>query len=965
MEQQEPEKQEGQIFISYARKDNEDGFAERLRDDLEKRGLHIWWDKKSMESRGKTFLQEIRDAIYESERLIAIIGPNAVESDYVRFEWEYAYNFSTVIVPILRRGDYKLIPEKFKRIFLFYDKFEKLPYELNSDELANLHCEDFQDDSRYSDALEKLTSILSKSIDPPAPFHGDKQPRMPHFYMPRYEIIEDLTRRVLIDSRIPKVPKPEDRTTALCGRGGLGKSVLAAAFARSMSARRYFQDGIFWFNIGQEGKNIRKNLKTIGTVFGDDPVKYEKLESAREWLPKILRDKIVLIVLDDVWNSHHVNIFMSLLGLRCRLLFTTRIIGVANELGVRYQRLKVLTNDEALQFLADWAGLEKKELPKEAQALIQKCDKLPLALALCGGLLRDKQPVPDVLNALNEVDRDLLKRRFPEYADSDKIIDAFTPIEVSLNVLKSRDKEDKQKKEARLRRYDHYLRLSVLPEGEQTPESVVMVLWSHKDRSNEGLLRRVARILSNRALLQLSGTWPLSLVQLHNLQRAYIRSLVRKLEVFHKDIGKALLSLWLSPDPETEPEIAKQNESYVINHLFAHLVKARCWNDLTALLADIKYLKRKQDPSEQYEFEQEIMSLMGNSTVKISALCKILKGIHDAVVNKIESEEDKADWLDTFAFWIKTFCDDAKSGGAMKPKNRAKLTEVSRMFDMSCGQVSHDLAKDRIEDGELDWGMRYLELETWVYQRAGNLEKCVEACRVAEKVCLLENMPDAYKVLGRVEFIRMRAHVLNRLLTKRFDAKKREEFKNEAEEAYNNLNNTFSKEEIWSPHIQDWKKIEKAIEEETSELPELAFNKGKKRTEAFRAKVVSNAHDCISAIKIIQFFEEEGGIVEWIHPEHFEIKDFASKDTLFTVLIGGPKAPGISKVADKFYEADKVRFLRMYSGLYCEANCLETTDEEKGTHCYMLGGISKVNTLMAAYEFTKDAEVIKIINDQE
>ena len=40
-----------------------------------------------MQSRSLTLLQELRDAIEGSDRLIAVIGPNAVKSEYIRAEW--------------------------------------------------------------------------------------------------------------------------------------------------------------------------------------------------------------------------------------------------------------------------------------------------------------------------------------------------------------------------------------------------------------------------------------------------------------------------------------------------------------------------------------------------------------------------------------------------------------------------------------------------------------------------------------------------------------------------------------------------------------------------------------------------------------------------------------------------------------------------------------------------------------
>jgi hypothetical protein len=96
------------IFISYARADDE-FFIKQLYQDLTENGYEIWWDREAMESRGRTFLQELRDAIEGSDRLIAVIGPKAVTSDYVRVEWEHALLFAKGVVPILRMGDYNLV----------------------------------------------------------------------------------------------------------------------------------------------------------------------------------------------------------------------------------------------------------------------------------------------------------------------------------------------------------------------------------------------------------------------------------------------------------------------------------------------------------------------------------------------------------------------------------------------------------------------------------------------------------------------------------------------------------------------------------------------------------------------------------------------------------------------------------------------------------------------------------------
>jgi len=56
----------------------------------------------SMPSRDLTFLQEIRDVISGVNRLLLVIGPRAVTSDYVHAKWEYACEICTPVNPILR-----------------------------------------------------------------------------------------------------------------------------------------------------------------------------------------------------------------------------------------------------------------------------------------------------------------------------------------------------------------------------------------------------------------------------------------------------------------------------------------------------------------------------------------------------------------------------------------------------------------------------------------------------------------------------------------------------------------------------------------------------------------------------------------------------------------------------------------------------------------------------------------------
>ncbi|HEX6049857.1 MAG TPA: toll/interleukin-1 receptor domain-containing protein, partial [Gemmatimonadaceae bacterium] len=107
------------IFLSYARSDDEP-YTRSVYDRLRTEGYDVWFDREHMPSRSLTFLQEIRDAVRSRDRLVVVLGPGAVESDYVRAEWQAALVDSKVVTPVLRLGDYNLVPP----------------------ELRNLHCPD-------------------------------------------------------------------------------------------------------------------------------------------------------------------------------------------------------------------------------------------------------------------------------------------------------------------------------------------------------------------------------------------------------------------------------------------------------------------------------------------------------------------------------------------------------------------------------------------------------------------------------------------------------------------------------------------------------------------------------------------------------------------------------------------------------------------------------------------------------
>jgi hypothetical protein len=523
------------VFISYARADAED-FVRRLHQDLTKHDISVWWDREAMESRGRTFLQELRDAIEAADRVIAVIGNQAVHSSYVKVEWEHSLLFCKGVLPILRQGDYDLVPP----------------------DLAKLHCIDFRNERPYDEALSELLDKLAQPVPPLGSFRT-AVPALPPHFDPRREELESLAATVLADVRRPVVVSSASQTSALQGMGGVGKSVLAAALARSAETRRAFGDGVIWLTLGRE-PNLLQALRLVGLAFDDDLNNYTSPEAAASCLSRLLADKVCLIVLDDLWNVAHLAPFRDALGPRCRLLFTSRDAGLVAAAGAVECQLTVLSREASLRLLAQWCETEPQSLPSQAVEIADECGDLPLAIAMVGAMLRGREGRwENVLHKLRSADLDKIARQFPNYPYPN----LFRAIEVSVEAL-----EDKV--------CQRYLDFAVFPESYPLPESALRTLWS-----SEGLdeydTQDLLDILLDRALIQRDAQGSFTL---HALQFDFIRKQTADLPALHRH----LLSVYRSRAHGVDWQDI-EDDGYIHNRLTWHLEMAGMSEDIHALLA--------------------------------------------------------------------------------------------------------------------------------------------------------------------------------------------------------------------------------------------------------------------------------------------------------------------------------------------------------------------------------------------
>jgi TIR domain/Trypsin-like peptidase domain len=88
----------GHVFISYSHEDSD--FAEVLISKIEKEGLSIWADSDRLNA-GEDWRSTIDQAIKEAFVLIVVMSPSAKASEYVTYEWAFAWGAGVKAIPVL------------------------------------------------------------------------------------------------------------------------------------------------------------------------------------------------------------------------------------------------------------------------------------------------------------------------------------------------------------------------------------------------------------------------------------------------------------------------------------------------------------------------------------------------------------------------------------------------------------------------------------------------------------------------------------------------------------------------------------------------------------------------------------------------------------------------------------------------------------------------------------------------
>jgi len=213
---------------------------------------------------------------------------------------------------------------------------------------------------------------------------------------------------------------------------------------------------------------------------------YPDEQTGTSLLSQLLRERACLLIVDDVWKTEHLRAFL-VGGPRCQILFTTRLEGIADEVGAAKIELAGMTDEEAITLLKEWSGPIAAEELDSATWLAREFDGLPLALELVGARVAKIRSWSAARRQWEEQRLDSLKRGRRTKEKENILKESFAR---SLNELAAdSDRSDRFR----------YLQLGCLREHVAFPAQPATVLWGCEpgealelliDLSEQGLLVR-------------------------------------------------------------------------------------------------------------------------------------------------------------------------------------------------------------------------------------------------------------------------------------------------------------------------------------------------------------------------------------------------------------------------------------------------------------------------------------------
>jgi WD40 repeat protein len=312
-------------------------------------------------------------------------------------------------------------------------------------------------------------------------------------------------------------------TTGLWGAGGFGKTTLARLLVHREEVRQQFPDGVVWVTVGEDisGPDLAEKVTNMVGLLGGERLGLTDPLAAGAQLGRVLGDRRVLLVVDDVWSSAQVETFL-MGGSRAVRLFTTRIRGV---LPGSVQRVQVdeMGREEAQQLLTAGVGRVSAGVVAE---LLAATGRWPVLLGLVNAAVRaDQHAGRRAEESMQEILGEL-RTAGPSALDVTDTTERHTAVTRTIEVSLSRLTAEQRAR---------YLELAVFGQDVAIPAPVLAQYWKATAGWSTFQTRRYCQRL---AALGLVSDYRHDQIELHDVIHAYLREQTKHR---HGELHRALV----------------------------------------------------------------------------------------------------------------------------------------------------------------------------------------------------------------------------------------------------------------------------------------------------------------------------------------------------------------------------------------------------------------------------------------
>ncbi len=265
------------------------------------------------------------------------------------------------------------------------------------DELADRIEQAFADRTRARSGSHRRSTATGREVSgkrlsvgkrAPMPVKGNP-PLPPELLVGRKEDLRNIKTWLGVRGQTHKRHAQLHELIVIRGWPGVGKSTLVAALANDPEVARAFPDGVLWTSLGSAPSLIAE-LANWGKVLGNESVtKSYDVHMACEQLRIALRNKRMLLLVDDVWEAEHALAY-RVGGPACRIIVSTRLPSLAHALALCPQDIYILAPLEEEAALELFEHLVPTAMRKHRDAcaeLVRQLEGLPLAIRVAAGLL--------------------------------------------------------------------------------------------------------------------------------------------------------------------------------------------------------------------------------------------------------------------------------------------------------------------------------------------------------------------------------------------------------------------------------------------------------------------------------------------------------------------------------------------------------------------------------------------------